>query len=1060
MNAETRVDELLSLWQERRARGQDMTPAELCADCPELLPEVERRLAALRDAQGMIDTDNAPASTAHWQADSAAPPPQRTTSESSSNVGGTVAQATPSAAALATFVRTVHVPGYEVLGELGRGGMGVVYRARQIALNRLVALKMILSGAHAGAEDLERFRAEAEAVARLQHPNIVQVHEVGEHEGRPFFALEFCPGGSLDKKLAGTPLPPEEAARMVELLARAVHAAHQHKVVHRDLKPANVLLAADGTPKIADFGLAKRLDEAGRTQSGAVMGTPSYMAPEQAGGRTKEVGPPADVYALGVMLYEMLTGRPPFKAATVMETLQQVMKDEPAPPRRLRSKVPVDLDSVCLKCLEKETRRRYASALELAEDLRRFQAGEPVRARSVGDWERALKWMRRHPWKAAAAGLLLAFVAALLAGGAFSAYFAVEANNALGREKERNGELAKEKNQFNGLLVSSVDAVGDYGELVDETVAPLPGSEQARRLLLEKRLEFYAPFLELGEDSSELQQRPELQSRKARALYEVGNIHRKLGAMPEAEKEYHDAIDLYESAIDRSTDARELRHELGDACVGLGNLLSELNRGDEAGRQYDRAIGLFQTLADEGDDDATLQRDLAAAYHDRADLRMGERRRAEALDDFGKAVALCKGLAAKDDKDDGLKVLLAENYADRGGLYRLQDDLKRGKADVEAALDLLGKVGPDFAGREDYRDALAAAHYHRGLLTAKSDWAGASKDFDAAARGWDGLHQDFPAVPRYQAQAAAAFLYLGRMRYADDRLPEAEVALRRADDLYGGLAGKWEKEPDYREGRDSSRDYLALVLRKESKFDEAAKLYEGLTAGAPRNAEYQMEFGEVTLAWASQTKLAGYALASLPPVGLTVAPNPLGMGQAYVGQQLSAKAEAATARDRYRQSLESLRLAEEYGQTTLSPDQHQTLAQRRFAAAQGLFGAALWVGDSESMAAAGETLAELAEAWPSLNAPNDAARNYRLAAMYSGLAVGAAGSENAAMGHAKRMLQLLHKAVDKGYRNAAELRASMDVRGLLNNPHAYLSEQREDLRKLLADLEHGPSRLR
>ena len=677
-------------------------------------------------------------------------------------------------------------------------------------------------------------------------------------------------------------------------------------------------------------------------------------------------------------------------------------------------------------------------------------------ARPVGDWERALKWMRRHPWKAAAAGLLLAFVAALLAGGAFSTYYAVEANHALGREKQRNIELATEKSQFNGLLVSSVNAVGDYGDLVDETVAPLPGSEQARRLLLEKRLEFYAPFLELGEDKSELQRRPELQSRKARALYEVGNIHRKLGAMPEAEKEYHDAIDLYESAIDRSTDTRELRHDLGGACVGLGNLLGDLNRRDEAGRQYDRAIGLFQTLADEGDDDATVLQNLATAYHDRADLRMWEGAGAEALDDFGKAVALCKGLAAKDDKDDRLKLLLAENYADRGGLYRLQGDLERGKADVGAALDLLGKVGPDFAGREDCRDSLAAAHYHRGLLTAKSDWAGASKDFDAAARGWDGLHQDFPAVPRYQAQAADAFLYLGRMHWADDRLPEAEAVLRRADDLYGDLAGKWKKDPDYREGRDSSRYYLALVLRKEAKFDEAAKLFEGLTAGAPRNADYQMEFGEMTLARASQTKLAGYALLYLPPVGLTVTPNPLGMFQGYLGQQLSAKAEATTARDLYRLSLERLGLAEKYGQTTLSHDQRQKLARRRFAAAQGLYGAALWIGAPESMAAAGETVAELAEAWPSLNAPNDAASNYRLAAIYNGMAVGVAGAEGPAVDHAKRMLQLLHKAVDKGYRNAAELRASMDVQGLLNNPHAYLSEQREDLRKLLADLEHGP----
>jgi hypothetical protein len=290
------------------------------------------------------------------------------------------------------------VPGYEVLGVLGRGGMGVVYKARQARLNRLVALKMILAGAHAGEQELARFRTEAEAVARRQHPNVVQIHEVGEHQGLPFFSLEFCPGGSLDRKVRGTPQPPREAARLAELLARAMDVAHQAGIVHRDLKPANVLLAADGTPRITDFGLAKKLDEAvGQTASGAVMGTPSYMAPEQARGETGRVGPAADVYALGALLYELLTGRPPFKAATSLDTMLQVMTDEPVSPCRLLPGLPRDLETICLKCLAKGPAQRYASAGDLAEDLRRFLGGEPIQARPVGGWERAWKWCRRHP---------------------------------------------------------------------------------------------------------------------------------------------------------------------------------------------------------------------------------------------------------------------------------------------------------------------------------------------------------------------------------------------------------------------------------------------------------------------------------------------------------------------------------------------------------------------------------------------------------------------------------------------------------------------------------------
>jgi serine/threonine protein kinase len=304
------------------------------------------------------------------------------------------------------------IAGYEVLAEVGRGGMGVVYQARHLTLNRVVALKMIREGANAGAQELARFRAEAEAVARLQHPNIVQIYEVGEHGGVPYFALEFCAGGSLASRLNGTPLPPGEAAGLVETLARAVHVAHQAKIVHRDLKPGNVLLAAGGVaadakpqaaiiPKITDFGLAKRLEEVGQTWSGAVLGTASYMAPEQAAGRSKEIGPAADVYALGAILYELLSGRPPFRAATDLDTILQVINAEPVPPRRLHAKVPRDLETITLKCLEKDPRRRYATAADLADDLHRFLLGEPIRARPPGLLGRVGRWARSRPALAA-----------------------------------------------------------------------------------------------------------------------------------------------------------------------------------------------------------------------------------------------------------------------------------------------------------------------------------------------------------------------------------------------------------------------------------------------------------------------------------------------------------------------------------------------------------------------------------------------------------------------------------------------------------------------------------
>jgi ABC-type amino acid transport substrate-binding protein/tRNA A-37 threonylcarbamoyl transferase component Bud32 len=310
------------------------------------------------------------------------------------------------------------VPGYEVLGELGRGGMGVVYQARQVKANRLVALKMILSGAHASPADVARFRREAEAVARLSHPNIVQVYEVGEHQGLPFFSLEFVEGGTLAQKLSGTPQPAPWAARMVEVLARAVHFAHQRNVIHRDLKPANILLPGDKeaplfSAKIADFGLAKRLEgEAHPTQSGAILGTPAYMAPEQASGG-KGVGPAADVYALGAILYECLTGRPPFHAPTPLDTLLQVLEREPAPPRSLCPGVPRDLETICLKALAKAPGQRYASAADLAEDLNRFLEGRPIQARPVGRVERLWRWCRRSPVVAGLGGLAAVLLVAV-----------------------------------------------------------------------------------------------------------------------------------------------------------------------------------------------------------------------------------------------------------------------------------------------------------------------------------------------------------------------------------------------------------------------------------------------------------------------------------------------------------------------------------------------------------------------------------------------------------------------------------------------------------------------
>jgi serine/threonine-protein kinase len=330
---------------------------------------------------------------------------------------------------------------YEFLERVSRGGMGVVYKARHKVLNHLVAIKTLLAGADAEPEARKRFRAEGEATARLRHPNVVQVHDFAECDGRPYFVMEFLEGGTLSQRLQKGPLPQREAAALLAVLARAVHHAHEHQVVHRDLKPSNVLFAADGTAKVADFGLAKMLDEASaaQTHTGMVLGTAAYMAPEQAGGRTREVGPAADVWALGVVLYECLTGRPPFAGQGRLEVMDKVQTLEPDPPSRYCKGLHPDLEAVCLKCLQKQPGRRYASARELAEELEGWLGGRPTRARPLTWWRRLGRMLRGHPGLAAAAALALVLGGTIL----LAAYY----RNPEARRRSIEKELAQGRPQ-------------------------------------------------------------------------------------------------------------------------------------------------------------------------------------------------------------------------------------------------------------------------------------------------------------------------------------------------------------------------------------------------------------------------------------------------------------------------------------------------------------------------------------------------------------------------------------------------------------------------------------
>jgi tetratricopeptide (TPR) repeat protein len=449
MPDDPRVQELLDELFDREA-----TPEVVCGACPELLPAVHERWRQICRARAELDSlfPVWPHGIPPTMPPEELPLPQ--------------------------------VPGYDVDAVLGHGGMGVVFRARHLRLGRLVALKMTLAGSYAGPHERERFRREAEAIAALRHANIVQVYDVGDWAGRPYFTMELIDGGSLAQRLTGAPQPARQSAALLATLAEAMHAAHQGGIVHRDVKPANILFTPDGAPKVTDFGLARRLEGgAGLTLSGVPLGTPSYMAPEQARGQSRAVGPGVDVYALGAILYELLTGRPPFRAETPGETVQQVIDQEPVPPARLNARVPRDLETVCLKCLQKEPHRRYASAAALADDLRRFGEGRPIQARPLGLAARSWRWGRRNPAAAALMATALALVGLAIGGGFWLEHERGARRAETARREEREAqvvEAALEQASALGRQGRWPDARAVLGDALSQLSSSAPANLEER----------------------------------------------------------------------------------------------------------------------------------------------------------------------------------------------------------------------------------------------------------------------------------------------------------------------------------------------------------------------------------------------------------------------------------------------------------------------------------------------------------------------------------------------------------------------------------------------------
>jgi tetratricopeptide (TPR) repeat protein len=719
--------------------------------------------------------------------------------------------------------------GYEILEELGRGGTGVVFKARQVALQRIVALKMLLSG-HAGHPERKRFQVGAEAMARLTHPNIVPVFEVGEHNGPPLFSMEYCPGGTLAGRLAGTPLPPATAALLVRTLAAAMHAAHQANVIHRDLKPANVLVVEpSSTPlerctlKITDFGLAKRLEaDSGQTRSGSILGTPSYMAPEQAEGRAHEVGPPADIYALGAILYELLTGRVPFRAPTLLETLEQVRSREPVAPTELQPRVPRDLETICLKCLEKDPKKRYTTAQDLADDLRRFRAGEAIKARRTSAWERAWKWGKRRPAPAAlmAVSVSAALILSVLGGVAFYQWRTAEAALLSKQESLERAEEAEKAATANWQLAEkAVDECFNVAK--EDPLFQAPRMEKARKLLLAKTLPFYRHFRD---------QRPgdgTLPLLEAEQWFRVGYIEAVLGKTTQAREAYEKARRLYRERVENDPQAADHQEKLARTLNNLANLLVRLGKHEEALTEYQQACKLQGELVQAHPRVDGYREYLARTHNNLGNLLNTLGRRGQALEEYRQAHDLQAALVKAQPGVPTYQRELGRTHSNRGWLLVELGKGQEALKEYQQARDIAGKLVKAHPGVPEYQSDLAIAHNNLGpLLATLGQREAALKEYRQAHDLQFQLVKAHPDVPKFQHGLAVTNNNLGLVLEALGKRDQALTTYQQARDLCGGLVGAHPNEPNYQKELARAHHNLGLLLASLGKREEALRQYQ------------------------------------------------------------------------------------------------------------------------------------------------------------------------------------------------------------------------------------------
>lgn len=794
-----RLDEAVAEYLEAIDAGRRPDPAHWLNRFPDLAPELERFFAGQEQVRSLLGSLVSPPA-----ADDPTPP----------------SAVCPPGAELRAL------GDYELIEEIARGGMGVVYRARDTRLGRIVALKMIIAGRLASATDVQRFLREAEAAANLDHPNIVPIYEVGEHAGQPYFTMKLIEGGSLAQQVERLRRDPRATARLLAAVARAVHHAHQRGLLHRDLKPGNVLVDAEGEPHLTDFGLARRLGgDGGMTRTGTAVGTPSYMAPEQATD-PRATTTAADVYSLGAMLYELLTGQPPFRAEHALETLRLLLEGDPAPPRALDPRIDRDLETICLKCLDRNPGRRYASAAELADDLDRYLRGEPVHARRSGLVERLWRWARRRP-------VVAALLLSLLAGTCLVTWQWWRAESHLAQLAEQYARAEREwtraeqeRARADEGFQHAHQAVNEFCTRVSEgRMRDLPGVQSERQALLRSALAYFERFLRERADD------PALRRELAATHFRIGTIATLLGPKAQALDAFDRAEAIYNDLLSEDPGNFDLRSALAETHLRRGIVYQGTSRAADAAAAFEEAARRYEALLEERPTQGGLKNGTAAAYNNLGNAHRAAGRLPSAVECFRRAAALQADLTRRDPKSAHYRANYALTLSNLGDVESTAGNRKEALKLLEQALALQEKlVEDDFFNFHYQQDLAKTRRQLAAQMNAIGKFDGAQALLEQSQTALERLARTEPLIPSLKSELAIGCRQLGHHYRSRNKLKEALAQYDRSLAIMEALSREHPEVPAYRNDVAKSHFDRATIFERQRKWNDAAAAYGAAAA--------------------------------------------------------------------------------------------------------------------------------------------------------------------------------------------------------------------------------------